>query len=292
MSQEIELKLALPPEGPERLRRHPRLAALPTEDRILANTYFDTPDGALEAARVALRIRDTGKGRVQTLKTTGNGQGGLSVRGEWEWPIDENRLDLDGLKTLAPMQALGDETLAALAPRFATDFSRRTWIVDVEQGRIEVALDDGEVQAGGCRATIRELELELKDGDPAALWALADEFAASVPLRPATASKAARGAALGEGQWPLPEADDDPAALFERAILALDALADSQDARFKDEARQSLDRLVALGDDRLTSPAASLLAALNHQAAQDDAWLDVAFGQAALALARALYAPA
>ena len=91
MSQEIELKLALPPEGPERLRRHPRLAALPTEDRILANTYFDTPDGALEAARVALRIRDTGKGRVQTLKTTGNGQGGLSVRGEWEWPIDENR---------------------------------------------------------------------------------------------------------------------------------------------------------------------------------------------------------
>jgi len=292
MSQEIELKLALPPEGPERLRRHPRLAALPAEDRTLANTYYDTPDGALEAARVALRIRDTGKGRVQTLKTTGNGQGGLSVRGEWEWPIDENRLDLDGLKTLAPMQALGDETLAALAPRFATDFARRTWIVDGEQGRIEVALDDGEVRADGRRATIRELELELKDGDPAALWALAEEFAASVPLRPATASKAARGASLGEGRWSLPAAGDDPAALYEHAILALDALADSQDSRFKDEARRSLDRLVALGDDRLTGPAATLLTALSHQAPEDDAWLDVAFGQAALALARALYAPA
>ena len=60
-----------------------------------------------------------------------------------------------------------------------------------------MALDDGEVRAGGRRATIRELELELKDGDPAALWALADEFATSVPLRPATASKAARGAAPG-----------------------------------------------------------------------------------------------
>ncbi|MGB8714129.1 MAG: CYTH domain-containing protein, partial [Onishia taeanensis] len=107
-----------------------------------------------------------------------------------------------------------------------------------------------------------------------------------------TASKAARGAALGEGHWPLPDAGAEPAALFERAILALDALADSQDGRFKDEARRSLDRLVALGDDRLTGPAATLLAALSHQTPEDDAWLDVAFGQAALALARALYAPA
>lgn len=288
MSQEIELKLALPPEGPERLRRHPRLAALPADDRTLANTYYDTPDGALEAARVALRIRDTGKGRVQTLKTTGSGQGGLSVRGEWEWPIEEDRLDLDGLKPLAPMQALGDEVLAALVPRFATDFARRTWIVDGEQGRIEVALDDGEVRAGGRQATIRELELELKDGDPAALWALAEELAATVPLRPATASKAARGAALGEGHWPLPATDDDPAALYERAILALDALADSQETCFMDEARQSLDRLIALGDDRLTGPARTLREALGRQAPDGD-WLDVAFGQAALALTRALY---
>ncbi|WP_192035366.1 CYTH domain-containing protein [Halomonas sp. YLGW01] len=290
MSQEIELKLALPPEGPERLRRHPRLMALPAEDRTLANTYYDTPDGALEAARVALRIRDTGNGRVQTLKTTGSGQGGLSVRGEWEWPIDADRLDLDGLRPLPPMQALGDEVLAALVPRFATDFARRTWLVDGEQGRIEVALDDGEVRAGGRRATIRELELELKDGDPTALWALAEELATTVPLRPASASKAARGASLGEGHWPLPAAGNDPAALYERAILSLDALADSQDGRFKDEARQSLDRLIALGDDRLTRPARTLREALDRPAPDGETWLDVAFGQAALALAHALYA--
>ncbi|WP_458525657.1 CYTH domain-containing protein [Onishia taeanensis] len=290
MSQEIELKLALPPQGPERLRRHPRLTGQPCEDRVLANTYYDTPDGALEAARVALRIRETGTGRVQTLKTTGSGQGGLSVRGEWEWPIDADRLDLDGLRPLPPMQALGDEVLTALVPRFATDFARRTWLVEGSKGRIEVALDDGEVRAGERRATIRELELELKDGDPAALWALAEELAASVPLRPATASKAARGGALGEGHWSLPAADADPAALYERAILSLDALADSQDGRFKDEARQSLDRLIALGDDRLTGPARTLRDALAAETSAPEAWLDVAFGQAALALARALYA--
>ena len=292
MSQEIELKLALPPQGPERLRHHPRLATLPADDRTLINTYYDTPDGALEAARVALRIRDTGHGLVQTLKTTGSGQGGLSVRGEWEWPIDGDRLDLDGLKALPPMQALGDEVLAALAPRFSTDFARRTWLVEGPGGRIEVALDDGEVRAGGRRATIRELELELKDGEPATLWALAEELAASVPLRPATASKAARGAALGEGRWPLPEADADPAALYERTILALDALADSQEARFKDEARQSLDRLIALGDDRLTGPARTLREALTRPAPADESWLDLAFGQAALTLGRALYGEA
>lgn len=289
MSQEIELKLALPPQGPEQLRRHPLLAALPAEDRTLANTYYDTPDGALEAARVALRIRDTGNGRVQTLKTTGSGQGGLSVRGEWEWPIDDDRLDLEGLTSLAPMQALGDEVLTALTPRFTTDFARRTWIVELENGRIEVALDDGEVRAGGRRATIRELELELKDGDPAALWTLADTFAASVPLRPATASKAARGAALGDAFWPLPDASDDPVALYERAILALDALADSQEDHFMDEARQSLDRLIALGDDRLTLPARTLREALGSQPANGD-WLDAEVGRAALAISRALYA--
>ncbi|OBX37698.1 hypothetical protein A8U91_02076 [Halomonas elongata] len=43
MASEIELKLALGESGPDALRRHPRLAALPSRVSQLGNTYFDTP---------------------------------------------------------------------------------------------------------------------------------------------------------------------------------------------------------------------------------------------------------
>ncbi len=45
MASEIELKLALGESGPDALRRHPRLASLPSRVSRLGNTYFDTPDG-------------------------------------------------------------------------------------------------------------------------------------------------------------------------------------------------------------------------------------------------------
>ncbi|QTF92266.1 CYTH domain-containing protein, partial [Halomonas sp. BM-2019] len=85
MSHEIELKLALGPEGPETLRHHPLLADLAPRVRQLGNTYFDTPAGDLEAARMALRLRRVDGRLLQTVKTRGEGGGGLSRRGDWEW---------------------------------------------------------------------------------------------------------------------------------------------------------------------------------------------------------------
>ncbi|WP_163558025.1 CYTH domain-containing protein [Halomonas sp. NO4] len=275
MGQEIELKLALGTSGPARLARHPRLAGVASEVLRLANTYYDTPDGALEEARMALRLRRRGASLRQTLKTEGKGAGGLSRRGEWEWAVPGPGLDLSGLAELPPLAALGGHVLEQLAPRFTTDFTRHAWTLAVEGARIEVALDEGEIRGGTQRAPIRELELELQAGPTRALWQLATEFADSVALRPAETSKAARGAALLAGRWSLP-AGGPPLAWLKRAMVALDALTDTGDDRWRRLAAEALTTL----DDREARDLAGRLAAPD--------WLTPAFGQVALDLARRL----
>lgn len=281
MASEIELKLALGESGPDALRRHPRLAALPSRVSQLGNTYFDTPEGDLEAARSALRLRRDGERLLQTVKTRGQGGGGLSSRGEWEWPVEGPGLDHEGLAEIPPMAAFGQDILARLEPRFVTDFTRETWLVEDDDAVIEVALDTGEIQAGQRTARIRELELELKQGAENALHALAATLAEHVPLRPSDTSKAARGGALLLGQWHLPEGGS-PAAWLHRASVALDALSDTGDPTWRREAQAAFQCLAELGDD--TASDARWLA----KALDDDAWLNEAFGMHALSLSRRL----
>ncbi|SDJ15800.1 CYTH domain-containing protein [Billgrantia gudaonensis] len=279
MGQEIELKLALGPTGPQALTAHPRLAGLSPTTLSLANTYYDTPDGALQAARMALRLRRRGDALRQTLKTEGSGAGGLSRRGEWEWPVPGPGLDLPGLAELPPMAALGQDALERLAPRFTTDFTRHVWTLTLADARVEIALDEGEIRSGNRRAPIRELELELETGTPESLWQLAAELAERVALRPSETSKAARGTALLAAEWKLPPGGP-PLAGLKRAMSALDALADTGDERWRQVARESLGTL----EDRDADDLAARLSAAD--------WLTPAFGQVALHLARRLNATA
>ncbi len=281
MSHEIELKLALGPEGPAALRGHPLLDGLVPRLATLGNTYFDTPEGALETARMALRLRRADGRLLQTLKTRGQGGGGLSRRGEWEWEVPGPGLDLAGLAALPPMAGHGDALLARLVPRFATDFRREAWRLEFGEARIEVALDLGEIRAAGRTVAIRELELELEAGEPEALWDLAEALAESVPLRPADTSKAARGGALLAGTWPLPEGGN-AGAWLHRAVVALDAFVDTGDPRWREQARDAFLHLV----DSAGSPHAT--ARELAQGLDDPAWPTPAFGRAALRLARRL----
>ncbi|WP_300270893.1 CYTH domain-containing protein [Halomonas sp.] len=260
MSQEIELKLALGPEGPAALRGHPLLRALPATVAELGNTYYDTPEGELEWARMALRLRRLDGRLLQTVKTRGEGGGGLSRRGEWEWEVPGPGLDLAGLAGLPPA-ALGEAVLERLEARFTTDFRREAWTLEHRGARIELALDEGAILAAGRRVAIRELELELKAGEPAALWSLAEALAERVALRPSDTSKAARGGALLAGEWRLPEGNSATAWLH-RAVVALDAHADTGEPRLREAAREAFQRLAALGDTETRDDARALAAAL------------------------------
>ena len=198
---ETELKLTLTAQDLPRLLAHPLLANTGEKHRLL-NTYFDTPDLALQQARMAVRERLAGDQWLLTVKTAGQSQNGLSHRQEWESPTTPGELQFD---TLVDDPALAQD-LMTLRPNlralFCTDFERQRWVIAHAGAQIEVALDQGHIHVPGTDLSepLLELELELLSGPESALTALADVLRQTpqgpVTLTPSDASKAQRGMAL------------------------------------------------------------------------------------------------
>jgi triphosphatase len=201
ISIEVELKLAAEPADLAKLKR--ALAALAPGSamiaRTLVSTYFDTPDCALRRAGSILRVRQQDGRFVQTLKTEDPDGTNLLSRGEWEDPVADNRPDLQAPESGSRVPgAIAGE----LRPLFVTEIDRVTVEIDPKPGnRIEAAVDRGAIRAidSGRTEPISEIELELKEGDPAALYDLALELLETAPLRIDLRSKAERGYRLAEG---------------------------------------------------------------------------------------------
>jgi inorganic triphosphatase YgiF len=206
---EVELKLLIDPADIPRLRRHPLLKALcpaGPEKRKLLSIYFDTDDFFLKNRDIALRVRRDGRNWIQTVKGGGRVQAGLHQRDEWEAPVAHDRPDFTKLADPALIALFSDAALRqCLRPMFVTEFTRTIWLLETEAGdRVEMALDQGEIRADQGKSTISEVELELKTGNPAALFELALALQEAVPLSPENASKAERGYALCAAPSPQP----------------------------------------------------------------------------------------
>lgn len=202
--REIELKLAVVARDLPALRQ--RLDRLGAGEAVeVDNFYYDTAGRLLRANRMALRVRRIGRRWLQALKTEA-AAAALASRGEWEVPAPRGRLDPSRFPPTPLDDLLRAHPGASLQPVFRTRLRRTTWAAD--DGRIEVALDEGEVVAGERREPILELELELKGGGSAALYrlalALAGRGKAALALRPAVESKAVRGYRLAAGEAPQP----------------------------------------------------------------------------------------
>lgn len=200
MAKETEIKLRVSPESLHKLREHPVIAARSAgqwQTRELLNRYFDTADFALANAQVALRIRRDGEQLIQTLKSKGASVAGLSVRNEWDWYLKSNRLVLSHLNDNCWPESLAELDKKQLKAIFNTDFKRQfvelRWQREGVDTVVEVALDQGLVVADKQQDEICEMELELRAGEPVALFELALELATDVPLMPSDISKAERG---------------------------------------------------------------------------------------------------
>ncbi|WP_372423920.1 CYTH and CHAD domain-containing protein [Salinarimonas chemoclinalis] len=237
--REVELKLELAPADWKRLSRQttlaPALAAAPKAKRMEA-TYFDTPDGRLRANGVSLRIRRTGAARVQTAKAASGPSGGLFDRVEIEAPVAGDVPDLalfDGTP-LAPLFAKR-KVRAGLAPAFAVSVRRRTLVIGDGGFVAEMVVDEGTVRAGERTEPVCELELELRAGAAADLFAFARRIAETVPARLGFRTKADRGFALAAGEGPR---------VVKKIEIALDP-ATTAGAAFQRIARACLAQLVA-----------------------------------------------
>jgi inorganic triphosphatase YgiF len=205
MQKETEIKLRVSRETLAALREHPLLKKRNKsgwERRELFNQYFDTPERDLAAAKVALRLRRDGEDVIQTLKTRGQSVAGLSERNEYDWHLPKAKLDLkklDGECWPAELAELDKKTIKAM---FTTDFVRERAEIAWGRGKakvvIEAALDLGKVTVGKQSEEICELELELREGEPAALLELAAELAEKLALMPCDISKAERGYRLND----------------------------------------------------------------------------------------------
>jgi inorganic triphosphatase YgiF len=178
---------------------HFRLVHAPGIERQ-HNTYFDTADRRLTAARISLRVRDLGGRRLATVKRSLSTQAGIHTREEWEVDLDAGEHPADW-----PASAARDQALAALdgAPIFPlmTIRTRRQYsyalLADTQVA--EISLDEGVIMAGGRTVGFRELEVELlPQGARSDLDALIEHLQARFALIPESRGKKKRGLALLE----------------------------------------------------------------------------------------------
>lgn len=195
---EIELKLLAPAGELEPLRTTPIIAQHTRNQgviRRLEAVYYDTPDRTLFDHGMSLRVRRSGKSYVQTLKVARADRKAF-VRQEWETPVDGIEPDLTRLPTSqigAPLDTIATD---ALLPVFSTKVRRRVQQLDFRNASIEVAFDDGMIEAGGRQEPLSEVELELTRGDVSALYDLGVQLLDAAPLRVGTLSKPDRGYAM------------------------------------------------------------------------------------------------
>ncbi|MEH2922495.1 inorganic triphosphatase [Samsonia erythrinae] len=206
MSEEIELKFIVHPDGVESLLT--QLAEWESDysqyehmrAQRLSNTYYETPDNYLRRNGIGLRIRGDNQRYEMTAKTAGKVIAGLHQHPEYNVALENAELDLSRFPVeIWPEDCDVASLQQSLIPLFSTDFTREKWVFTYHQSVIEVALDRGEIRAGALSEPLCELEMELKLGQTHHLLALAKEIAEFGGLRQGCLSKAARGSHLAKG---------------------------------------------------------------------------------------------
>ncbi|MGF6367308.1 triphosphatase [Paraburkholderia sp. RAU6.4a] len=203
---ERELKLRVATEDLVKFRNASMLAqseATAGTPHLLTSTYFDTPDFSFHWCGTSLRVRTVGNDKIQTLKREGSAKAGLFDRDEFEMPVNTDAPDLTLLYDQIPDDSdcgklIRDETVAAqLKPVFVTRINRSAFVLRQPSGdELELALDEGSVEADSGSVQIAAVELELKQGNPDMLYRVALEMLETVPLRIDHRSKADVGYAL------------------------------------------------------------------------------------------------
>jgi inorganic triphosphatase YgiF len=207
MSQEIEIRFAAPERELRRIAKASTLQGFHigrAKTQRLKTIYYDTPELSFSKQGFSFRVRENGRGFVQTLKDQSSGAL-ASERHEYECTIPTADPDLN----LIPDSELRERLKhlangVSMKPVIETEIQRTTRALKNSAGdEIELAVDRGEIRTlinGHAPLAVSELELELKHGEPAALYDVARRLSRKNPLTVHTESKSARGMRALEGE--------------------------------------------------------------------------------------------
>src|ERR1700712_931101 len=165
----------------------------------LHSIYFDTEDGHLRRHRIVLRIRRLRNNHVLTLKWDAKAGGGTFERGEIELPAPSPVPDPALLGAAIETEILRVTEGHPLQPIFATDIKRVVRRITAGASELEAAFDSGFIVFGAQKTPVREIELELKAGDPADLYQFGLSLVEAFPMCLGTMTKAQRGILLSSG---------------------------------------------------------------------------------------------
>jgi len=212
MTTETEIKLIFEGRALGALAKAEAILAAaegPVRRRRLKSTYYDTGDRLLFRRGYTLRIRQDGPRWTQTIKAEGPSDADLATRREWEVAIEGPEPDLDRAADTPVPGILAGKGVAPgdLKPLVEVEVSRTLRLLAPDTAtRIEMAIDRGRITAGDAGEPVAEVELELKAGEPAALFAFARRLLAEVPFRLEFRAKSARGFALLDAAPPAEKA--------------------------------------------------------------------------------------
>ncbi len=193
MGREFELKFAAQPQDLVRLYQDHPGAWVTTE---METAYYDTFDARLSSHRFTLRRRLENGRSVCTLKTPDENGG----RGEWEVECNNILAAIPVLCKLGAPQDLMIFSISGLREICGARFTRRALTLEVEDGLVELALDEGVLLGGGRERNLCEVEVELKEGEDRVALDFAEKLAKSYGLTPEHQSKHRRAMGLLFGE--------------------------------------------------------------------------------------------
>ncbi len=242
-NREIELKFAFDLADADALIAHLGLGDAPATRRLIS-VYFDTPDQALRKAGFSLRVREEGGRWTQTVKSISAWSS--AGRGEWEAPVDSGSPDPELLQS-TPVGAVLHGL--ALEPLFTVSVERLSVTLREAGSTVEVSVDKGEATRAGRSSAFGELELELKLGKAATLFAFAGQLRKAFAMRVSFTTKADRGFALMDKKGP-------PGRRFRVPALEREMTAG---AAFKTIALATLKQIAGNAEDLRETPEAEVI---------------------------------
>ncbi len=192
MGVEFELKF----RGDETSQRKIREAFPGAWQEIQMHTrYYDTPSGALSQRKFTLRRRMENGVSVCTLKTPAG-----KARGEWEIRCDAIETAIPQLVAMGAPEELTALTAEGLVEICGARFRRQALLLPLENGAVEIALDQGVLTGGGKEIPLCEIEVELKQGKMEAAEEFGAELSREYGLQQEEKSKFRRALALAKGE--------------------------------------------------------------------------------------------